>query len=578
MSRRNRVELDRELEQYLDDITDEVMDLIEDQEDHVEDSIARININENKVIPLVAKVFEYLVFEEKMDELDAVKEASQLVIDTVIFTTLEDSRRLKDIDKELEDDLYDAKLELDDILRACGGGRRDRGRRSSSRREAASSRRDDRDRKGRSRRNRDEDNDRSSRRKKREDESSERKSRREARKEERTVAENKVEVAQTNIESNKETRLTLETFKASGLFGAKNGIAPAYWIGDQIPQIINNELIVKEEQDVEWEKHRTDLYLKIRGNVKPSVNVRKEAIRQAINSRKVRLSEIVETLIQDGNVVQLGNEHIDSKNIFTVIGESEYYGDGQGLSMLRNAFNNQVTELTKDKPDAIVPKFSLSQPMTATIRRYPLWVFDKQTYKAMKELVEINSISQLAEALIKVSNVATPEQWAYVHDITTNTITEMMRICIGSTAYLDSILVEWNSFITWLEKNEKGAYIKWVEANISLLMQRAFNLKAHGEVNVHPSVDGSDKAYGSTHYVSKLMYLPLASDHLGLASPTKLGRVLESVTPSLYTVINGFLDSKVYENLIVTESNEVIRAYGRFGAIDSTEIYVGELA
>lgn len=578
---RNRIKLHRDLESYLDDLIDEVQAAIDDQMDHPEDEIRRLRIREDKTIQVVAQMFEWFVFEDDMPEMDAIEEATKIVVDTAIYTALDNARRLQDIPKDLEDELYDAKMEFEDITDEMNGRRggrdrdRDRGRnrRSKSRREAASGDREERS----ERRRKNRDDKETSRRGNREAERESRKNRRENRKE-NSVVEDKVQTAQSNIDSNKEIRLTLSIYNAAGLNVSKNDISPVYYLGDQIPYIVDGDIVVRQEQEVEWERHRTDLYLSVRSKVKPSSSIRQEALKRAINSRKVRLEEIVDNLISEGNVVQLTGGNVPLVDLTAVIGTSDWYGNGNGITMLRNAFNNQIEASTKDKENAIVPKFSLQSPATATIRRFPMWTFNKETYLLMKELVNLNSINELIEIMIKLSNSCTPEQWAYVHDIVTSTVSEMMRICIGSRAYLDSIIVEWADFVAWLQNFEKGAYIKWVEANIGVLMQRAFNLRQAGEVGVHATVDGTDSNYGSTYYVTNLMYLPIPSEHLGLASPTKLGRVLESVTPSLYSILSGFVDPKVYENLLVTQSNEVIRMYGKFGSIEGQEIYMGELA
>lgn len=590
-----RISIHRDLERYLDDLCDAVDDVIDDMREHSEPTIRRIRLDRDAAYKLAALVFETFVLEDDMPESDAIDEAAEITINSAVYIVLKRERELDQIPEGLEFDLRDDHDEFEKIVDTAGGRSR-RNRRDNGRERDRDNRRGrDERRSGRRERGQDADSDRSRRRRDERQKEEGTDNSREARAARRSESSDKqykrnndrqrdsvVETAKQNVDENKLTRLTKAVFLSQkGLAYSQGFSAPTYYLGSQIPYLKNGQVEIMEIEDMEWERHRTDLYLKVRSSIQPSINVRKEAFERSIEARRLNIDQIINGLTESGNVL-IQDSKVHLNNVSVQVDNSKWYGAGSGLSMLRGAYNEQVmsNELRRAENDPIQnkPVFSLKSPAVATIRRYPNWVINKDLHALMVRLINLESLSDLMPLLIEISNTASPEQWVYIHDLITRSFSEAMRISIGTNAYLESIVAEWNSFAQWIQNHEKGAYTLWFNSNLKRLFSRAFIISTNDEESAHSLVDGSDEKFASLHYISRIIYIPIESEHLGLASPTKLGRVLESTTADLYRLLSEFVETQFYEHLVVTKSDESFYAYSKFGVVNSKpEIYVGEL-
>ncbi len=582
MSRRgSRISIDRDLEQYLDDLIDEVDACLDDQEDHVENVIADLRLKAEPCYELAAKLFEEFYFEDKKSVSGAIKEAADITVNAAIYLNLKRDRNLDRIPKDLEDDLYDDHEILADITesngrdRRGGRGRDDRGRdrnRRDSRREAASgasrSGRDDRSDRSRSR-NRDHDDDIDAAAKRAE----ERKLRREGKLPEASNNERgrdrMVASAQENIEANKRYPVTAEFIKENPeLFCAKDRNLPigtVYWLGGQIPMIENGEPIFERgTENVEWEKHRTDLYLAVRATVKPSANIRDDALSRAISARDKFVEDRTKAMVEDGNVVT-ENKETEFKQILTSSAiAGKFYGLGTPMAKIQTCL----------KPLGL--KFLPNHPVIMKLEQYPLWTMNKELTEAVEDLLTVNDLNHLPGKLIRIMNASTPDQWAYFHDKTTQLINKVLKVELEVQPYLESIITEWNGFANWLENFDNGSNISWFKNNLNHFLRHYFHVYKHGSEMSHDLVDGTDEKYASISNTVNIIYLPCESENFGAACPTKLGRVLESVTPKLYQLLANNIDENA-DNILVTSSDESVSVYRRATSVSSKVVFMGNV-
>lgn len=588
MSRRNnRINIDRSLERHLDDLIDEVNHCIDDQEDHREDAIADLELQPEPIYALAARVMEVLHLDDGYSINKAIEQAADMAVNTAIYVGLEKNRDLKNIPQSLEEDLED---DHDDVNEMNGGRRngrdrggrgrgrdRERGSRSGrdSRQEAARSRRDEDDRGGRG--NRSGRNNRNEREESSGNSAEERARRRQQQNEPRQTRnqgeerrDQVVEQAQENLNVNKPHLITSQYVQQNpGPFCSENKdlpLAPVYWLGGQNPMVINNEITMERVgENVEWERHRTDLYLAIRNTVKPSANLRDDAVNRAINARDQFVSEKLEELKEKANVIE-ETKPTDYKQVLKsseIAGQ--FFGEGTPMAKMQTCLG------------ALNLKFLPSHPVIMKLEQYPTWVMNKALTEAVEELLLVSNLTSLVPAMIKVMNECTPEQWAYFHDKVTYLINVILKVELEARPYLTSVLTEWNDFANWLEKNDGGSMIIWFKNNFNHFIRHYFHVYKHGSKLVHPFVDGTDAKYASVSITQNMIYVPVESENFGAASATKLGRVLESCTPKLYQLLANNIDDTT-DNVLVTSSDEQVSVYSRTSAVQNKIIFMGEVS
>lgn len=592
---RDRVTIHRDLEQYLDELMDEVEDRIEDQQDDQNREIARLKLNFANIYRVAAVVMETLYFDDEVSVRTAIKDAASMVVNATIYALLERDRNLDLIDEEDELSLKDDYLDVEAITGNRGGRSRDRDRESrrDSRRDAAGTSRRSTDRSTRDRgrdrdtgRDRDRDSNRSRDRGSRDRDTGRDRERptRDRSTRDRDTENNRetrrpitdpnrdkvVEQAKQSLEENAKLRITAELIKEHPLpFRAKDkplALGPVYWLGSQIPLLTNNEIIYdRAGEEVEWEKHRTDLYLSIRKNVKPSVSIRDEALNRALVARDKFVENVIEKLSDDANVVteKVATEFKQVITSNTVAGQ--FYGAGTPMAKIQTCL------------ESLNLKYLPSHPVVMKIEEYPLWVMDKDLTEAVEDLLNVTSLNALIPALIKVSNVATPQQWNYFHDKTTMLVNEILKVELEVKPYLTSIITEWQSFAKWIENYNSGSLVLWFSNNLNASLRRTFHVYKTGSKLSHVFVDGTENKFASVSNTTRIIYLAASSENFGAASATKLGRVLESITPKLYQLLSENIDNDCSSNLLVTSSDESVPVYSRASALTSKVILMGDV-
>lgn len=573
---RNRPILHRDLEQYEDELMDTVEDRIRDQEEDRDPEISRLRLNFSNLFTAAASVMETLYFDDEVSVRTAISDAASMVVNASIYANLKRDRALDLIDRDVEETLKDDFLDVEEIIGNRSSRSRDRERESrrDSRRDAAGTSRrssdrgrdrDDRDR-GRGRERRDDRNERSR------DNVRERNTRRDT--PERNTSDQArdkvVEQAQQSLEENTKVRITAELVKANPKpFQSKDkklALAPVYWVGSQIPVLLNNEITFeKVGEEVEWEKHRTDLYLAVRKSVKPSANIRDEVLTRSMSARDKFVENVVQKLTDEANVVTEKVETEFKQLITSDTIAGQFYGAGTPMAKIQTCL------------ESLNLKYLPSHPVIMKIEEYPMWVMNKELTDAVEDLLNVTNLNALIPALIKVSNKATPQQWTYFHDKTTLLINEILKVELEVKPYLNSIITEWQSFAKWIENYNNGSLVLWFSNNLNAAIRRVFHVyKAGGKLS-HALVDGTDEKYASVSGTTRVIYLPTASENFGAGSATKLGRVLESVTPKLYQLLAANVDTTCTSNLLVTSSDESVNVYSRASALTSKVILMGEV-
>lgn len=571
---RNRITVARELEKYLDELDDAVADAIEDQRDDRDSEISRLNLSHDNCFKVAAQVMEVLYFDDDVSITRAIEDAAKMTVNASIYATMERNRTLKYLDRDTEDELRDDYDDVNDMTESRSSRSRDRGRedRRDSRREAARSgggrrepergSREDRD----DRRKRDDDR----RRERDEDErrAEERKRKREGGEEAR---DRKVADAQKNIDENHAEVVTPDIVKANPSAFCVEGktlpLAPVYWLGSQVPKLKNNEVIVeKAGEEVKWEAHRTDLYLAVRKVNKPTASIRDQALSQAIDARNKFTEQVIARKEEADNAVT-EKQPTEVKQVFTsdqILGQ--YYGTATPMAMIQTCLEKAGL------------RYLPSHPVILKVEHYPMWVMSKELTEAVENLLNVNTINALIPALVSVSNVANPAQWNYFHDQVTALINQLLKVELEVRPYLTSILTEWNDFAKWLEVHDHGSLVSWFNNNLNAKLRRQFHIYKAGSPLAHSFVNaGDDEHYASVSQTVNLIYIPVDSENFGAASATKLGRVLESVTPKLYKLLANNVDHTVAMNHIVTQSDEFIPVYTRETAITTKVILMGDV-
>ena len=582
---RNRIEIDRELERYLEDLKDEVYDCVDDQRNDAEDDIANLDLNEDNLIKCAASVLEVLYFDDKVSITKALKDAAQMTVNASIYATLERKRLLKYLPERLEEDLKDDFLDVSDMTESRNSRSRDSGRESrrDSRREAAgsarasraSSSRDTRDRDTRDRdRGREDRNDRGgnardNQRRERQNEDSTRADERQRNRDNDKARDKVVDRAAENLDTFDAKVITKELIASNPVpFCAVNktlALGPVYWLGAQVPVLVDGQVSYeKAGEEMEWEKHRTDLYLAVRKSIKPSTNVRDSAITQSLDARDRFVTETVEKLEANVNAVT-EQTPVEIKQVFTsdqVLGK--FYGNGTALLMIQSCLETAGL------------RYLPNHPTVMKVEHYPMWTMNTDLTAAVEDLLNVHSLNNLMPALIKVSNECDPVQWVYFHDKVTGLINQLLKVELDARPYLNSIITEWPDFAGWLETHANGSLVHWFNNNINVQLRRIFHVYKHGSDMQHSLVDGTSEKYASVSSTTNLIYVPVSSDNFGAASPTKLGRVLESVTPKLYKLLSLNVSTDCASNLLVTQSDEHIPVYSRESALINKVILMGE--
>lgn len=581
---RNRINIARELEKYLDDLDEAILDCIDDQRDDREREISRLDLNPDNLLKCGAQVMEVLYFDDGVSVTRAIEDAAQMTVNASIYATLKRNRKLDDIPRDLEDELKDDFDDVSDMTESRSSRSRDRERESrrDSRRDAAGSGRrsgrdgrsdrDDRDQ--RSSRDRDED-----RRRDREDDQrrvDERQRRREGgnsrddRDNDRDRGrDDKVKKAQENLDEFAQHVITKELIQSNPtpfcLEGKHLALGPVYWLGSQVPVLEKGQVTFnKAGENVEWEKHRTDLYLKVRKDVKPTSSLRDTALSQAFSARDQFVLKAIEKHEAETNVVT-EQKPVETKQVFTsdqILGK--FYGDGTALAMIQAGLQEAGL------------RYLPNHPVIMKIEHYPVWVMNESLTEAVEDLLNVQSLSNLVPALIKVSNECDPQQWSYFHDQVTNLINQILKVELDSRPYLTSIITEWGPFAKWIENHNQGTLVLWFSNNLNRELRRIFHVYKHGSTMAHTFVKGDKDNFASISNTVNLIYVPVSSENFGAASPTKLGRVLESVTPKLYNLLAKNTDTTCARNLLVTQSDEYVPVYSRQSALTTKVILMGE--
>lgn len=583
MSRREEnYRIDQDLERYLDDIIYKVQDRIDDQRDDEEPEIRRLDLKEDLIISAACKVVEVLYFDDQMSIKDAINDAASMVVNASIYQTLDRDRNLDRLPRDLERDLEDDNKDVKEITgsrgrnRSSRDDRNDRNSRGDSRRSAAGSA----SRSGGSR-NEDRDSDRGKRERSRgssgrddrdqRDEEQRRAEEREKRRKGETsdnVRDNVVKTASENLDVNTPAQITKAYIAVNPLLfcvdGKQLALGPVYWLGSQVPVVLNKEITFTKVNEMEWEKHRTDLYLNVRKTIAPTATVRDQALSQAINGRNRFVSETVEKLEKDVNVVQ-EQTPLEVKQVYTsdqILGQ--YYGDGTPMSMIQTCL---AAAKLRYLPD---------HPVIMKVEQYPFWVMNKELTVAVENLYNVNQLNHLVPALIAVSNECTAQQWAYFHDHITGMINQILKVELESRPYLTSIISEWPDFAKWLETTSNGSMVQWFNNGLNAQLRRVLHINKYGSKLAHASVDGTDNKYASISSTTNLIYVPVESENFGAASATKLGRVMESVTPKLYQLLDANINVDCERNLLVTKSDEFVKVYRRESSLVSKVILMGD--
>lgn len=574
----NRLQIHRDLESYLDELMDRVDDCIYNQQEDSIREISRLNLSKNAMYQCAAEVFEFLYFEDNLSASKALRDAAELTIDAAIYANLQRDRRLDCLTASEEDEMeadFEFVTSITDRDRSRGRGRDSRQEAASSRRGGRDTGRSGRDRGGRDRddrggRDRDERPTRASRdeeaKRLREEEERKAEERRKARGEK--TRDDKVNQASENLTKN--VVITNKVVLANpGPFCSpeKNlPLAPVYWLGDQVPELVDNVITFSRAgESVDWEKHRTDLYLAVRKTVKPSSSLRDDALKRAISGRDMYVNQIIEKIEGEQNVVTEKKELKFSqvKTDETFIGK--YYGEGTPLTMVQASLN----------------AFGLNglpqHPLTMRIEVYPLWVMNKALTEAVEELCAVTSLNALLQALVRISNEADPIQWKYFHDQVTLMINKALKVELEVRPYLNSILTEWPSFANWIDSYRNGELISWFGNNLQTLLRRAFHVYKHGSVMAHDFVDGSDEKYASISATERVIYINVDSDNFGAASATKLGRVQESTTPKLYQLLVNHADETARTVHLVTSTDESVEVHKRITTVTKDIIFLGDV-
>lgn len=574
----NRLQIHRDLESYLDELMDRVDDCIYNQQEDSIREISRLNLSKNAMYQCAAEVFEFLYFEDNLSASKALRDAAELTIDAAIYANLQRDRRLDCLTASEEDEMeadFEFVTSITDRDRSRGRGRDSRQEAASSRRGGRDTGRSGRDRGGRDRddrggRDRDERPTRASRdeeaKRLREEEERKAEERRKARGEK--TRDDKVSQANENLTKN--VVITNKVVLANpGPFCSpeKNlPLAPVYWLGDQVPELVDNVITFSRAgESVDWEKHRTDLYLAVRKTVKPSSSLRDDALKRAISGRDMYVNQIIEKIEGEQNVVSEKKELKFSqvKTDETFIGK--YYGEGTPLTMVQASLN----------------AFGLNglpqHPLTMRIEVYPLWVMNKALTEAVEELCAVTSLNALLQALVRISNEADPIQWKYFHDQVTLMINKALKVELEVRPYLNSILTEWPSFANWIDSYRNGELISWFGNNLQTLLRRAFHVYKHGSVMAHDFVDGSDEKYASISATERVIYINVDSDNFGAASATKLGRVQESTTPKLYQLLVNHADETARTVHLVTSTDESVEVHKRITTVTKDIIFLGDV-
>lgn len=577
---RDRITLHRDLEQYEDELMDAVEDRIRDQENDRDPEINRLELNFSNLFKAAAAVMETLYFDDEVSVRTAISDAASMVVNASIYANLKRDRALDLIHREDEESLKDDYLDVEEIIGNRGSRSRDRDRESrrDSRRDAAGTSRRSSDR-GRDRDDRDRGRDRGRDRDKDRGRDRDR-SRSRDRDDHRTETTDRTQTdpnrdkvvaqAQKSLEENVKVRITPELVKSNPApFQSKDkklALAPVYWVGSQAPVLLNNEITFEKiGEEMEWEKHRTDLYLAIRKSVKPSSNLRDDAITRAMAARDKFVENVVEKLSEEANVV---TEKVETEFKQLITSDSiagQFYGAGTPMAKIQTCL------------ESLNLKYLPSHPVIMKIEEYPMWVMDKDLTEAVEDLLNVTNLNALIPALIKISNKATPQQWTYFHDKTTLLINEILKVELEVKPYLTSVITEWQSFAKWIENYNSGSLVLWFSNNLNAAIRRTFHVyKAGGKLS-HALANGTEEKYASVSGTTRIIYLPAASENFGAGSATKLGRVLESMTPKLYQLLAANIDNNCATNLLVTSSDESINVYSRASALTSKVILMGEV-
>lgn len=581
------ISLPRDLRRYEDDLYDALMDAIDDQEDHAEDAIADLRLDERQLSKAVGAAFELLV-NDGMNEDDAIDEAAQMVVDASIYRTLDKRRRLNDIPRDLEDDLKDASEDLDDLVEDAksssrrdrkGGGRRDRNERSAERRSDARREASGTATRNRSKRKGDDDEPRRRRGNSAEDRKAEREERKAMRKNggqpdaADTARDAQVAKAQVNVDLNSEVVVTKQSFaewvqrklKCDDVFAL--GIGPVYYLGNQYVTIKDGQFVSHEDKGTDvfnYDDHRTDRYLRNRSSIRPSPNLRTQAIENAKNARAEYVDELIEKSITAQNAVEgdLTKGTIDQVLILKEQTATIYGMDTSSLDILRHC-------LSQFKVNGIPQHIVVAKSIV-----YPTWVMNSDLTGAVENLLKCDRISELPTMLMQVNNYCTDEQWKFFHDRVTSLINNILATVIHTEAYLTSVITEWDSFAGWLERYKNGAFITWFNNNLAAEMKLAFVITKADHANKHEFVDGSDTTFAAIGSMRNIIYMPVSNDNFTVASPTKVGQIHPSLTPDLYWLTSTYFNDKCYENMIVTSSDDYVQLYSRPNAVEHRKIFV----
>ncbi len=491
------------------------------------------------------------VYNSIRDELDdmstaafdrEVERVGRIIADSLLYIALDNARTLKYINEDEERDLERAKRDLERII-SRGGRDRDRGRdRNRSRDRDRDNGRD----RNRSRRENDRNRSNKSDRPNRLDRDRDESPRNREVEEERTTSVNTV---RTGLDDR-----DVLTNKNAYLLEAGLRDTPIYYAG--LEKLIYNAetnaldiVIFGENIKVDYEEHRTDLYLQPNRGVKNIGRTVEEMQEQMAKAAQERVDAFAkaETPVEGAvNNLELRRPITSPTvidgifNIDHPITNSEKYIREELSGMYGDKVNNFVYSVNVEHDIAVLtPRVKVSDVQTEKL----LDTFRSQT-NSLSQLINLSALKDWVEA---AQELMTDEEYSHLHSVVNEVVCNALTLSMKTRVRTPSWVVDYDAIVNVVQSRQAS------EPNFDMVLLN--NL-----TTLMPNLIISE---GKLQIIRTYIFLPFSKNEIVFASPNAYGVVAQNTRPQFFDLLKSIHSSLVGIGIrpwytIVTSDNAIL--------------------
>lgn len=333
-------------------------------------------------------------------------------------------------------------------------------------------------------------------------------------------------------------------------------LAPIYLMGTQVTVKADNQLIVKPaEEDMDYERHRTDRMLAPRVSGKPSQAQTTDAIDAALDACRRKVNAWVTTpATEEGGEATVGPATINQSAQFI-----------EPLAVVGMPSDYACIRQTLREEGLVTPAALLKNALVVDVRTRMPHMVSNDVIEQLKIVPEHDKTKMLVALLLSLRSDLHPEAWASLHDRLTRNIEELFLTNMGITISMSSIVLDWDDLAGFLNKQGDAGSNTLFNRFVPFLAKTVFDFDQTDEGNFLANDE-------------RILFLPISSSELSFASARKYGHVKKEDNPKLWQLLNDLSPQLDRKTSIVTLDSHRLGVLTSPTTIDETMFFLGPKA